>query len=239
MPDASDLRRALDRAYAVFAASPPPRHADACDHCFDEAEVRALLATAPRDLTTDQVRRLLGNLGMTFGGPHETRWYAPRLVASMADPDVHLPPAFAGGALRRAGWPEWPRDEVEALRAVTAAVVETTLAGDADGDDIAGVLEGVARFERDLAPYLAIWDRLDERPRSLALLRVLSRLGADFLRPGPPKTGWWRESPEAFEALRAFVRDPERLVQACAHLDDDALGGDAADARIYADLALA
>lgn len=235
-PDETILRRALDRAYLVFAASPPPRHADACSHCFGEAEVRSLLATAPRDLTSDQVRALVGSLGSTFGGQRETRWFAPRLVASMADPGVRLPSAFAGGALRRANWPDWPRDEVDALRGVTAAVVEATLRSDADGEHVADVLEGVARFERDLTPYLAIWASLDERPRSMALLRVLADLGGDFLRPGPPRTGWWQETPESFEALRAFVRNPERLVEASAYLDDAALGRDAADAKIYAEI---
>ena len=232
-PALADL---LDRAYAVFGAAPPPRRVDACGHCADGEELDRMFARPLRAWTTRDVDSIVGSLGTTIGGEREVRHLAPRLVARLADLDAAPPRELIGCALRSGGWPAWPAAEVASLRLLLAAVLRDVMLDPDGARDVEGTLAAIAQFEDDIVPYLGVWASLPPRERSLALLRVLCALGGE-LRTGDPRTAaWWAAAPKQFAALRAFVLDPARLLDAADHAGDPALGRDAELARTWLDV---
>lgn len=212
------FERALDHAYDVFGAQPPPRRIDACLHCVTQEDLDALERTPPREIDERLDRVLLGNLGSTLGGVREFRWFAPRLLEHWRDPaggSEYL--ELLAGRFRQVGWTTWPDAEVEAVRGVWRAAFRRAIADPDAGDDLGEVLEGLESSDEDLAPYVADWDALwadlSERDRCLAHLRALRSVGRGL--------DLHSESP-----LVAFLTDPARLTAALEYLEDPAFDSD-------------
>ena len=80
---------AAEELYRAYAAVPLDPHVDYCDHCVTEAEVRALHATALRDLTAEQLGPFLFSSTTTWGDIAYFRHFLPRLLELTAAADLN------------------------------------------------------------------------------------------------------------------------------------------------------
>lgn len=219
MSDLDDeLDRALDHAFDAFATGPPPRNLDACLHCVDPVDVRALANTPPRQLHPALGNVLAANLGLTLGDVRAFRWFAPMLLRFWRDPsDCWGDLGLIAGRFHRMRWLTWPSGEIEAVRGVWMASFRRAIAASDPGDELSQVLLALEQSGDELAPYVAVWaarwSQLPERDRCLAHLRTLRATDAylDFRNPS---------------GLGSFLKDPERLLASWKYVDHPSIRSD-------------
>ncbi len=149
---------ALNRAYEVFA-----RYEDSFGFARRSGVSRSL-----RELTSEDWEKMDAefDMGVQLYSDDSTllRHFLPRFLERLSEgPPSHPFELWdLGYRLNQFGWLEWPREEVEALRAVFEAWTREISTDNQDQVPIDFLLE----VEDDVDRYLNIW--LEKRPHELA-----------------------------------------------------------------------
>jgi hypothetical protein len=155
----------IERLYAAFKAVPKPYHVEGCPCCTSEDEFRKLLTKPLRDITPDELSRYASKALTTVGTEEDFHYFIPRILEVCATEFGWWPePAIVLGKMQMAGWKNWPREEVSAVRAFLWQTFLRVLEHGDDGTDVDEWICAVGRAEEDLSPYFV---ELERRPSKL------------------------------------------------------------------------
>lgn len=176
------LDEAVERLYDVFGVVPRPRRLEGCPHCVGPDEDLSLVSRPLRELSAQDLSRYAFKAISTWGTEADFRYFAPRVLDLTASGAMAWPGfQIVCGKLDMAGlrtWTQRPAVE-EFLRAFWTATLRRFPAT----VPVSEVLEGVVRLARDISPYLAEWERLDNAA-CIRNLREVAESELHSLRPG-------------------------------------------------------
>jgi hypothetical protein len=188
-----DLTAAADRLHRAFA-----------DVAFDPAMVRgagsvsdhelAALGGPVAELAPELVTRFVLKAGTSWGGPDDLRRVVPRALVLAADHALAVDRRVLWSKLHRAGWPQWPEHQVDAVHAFLRAEWERLLRSDPRPAHTAHRwLRDATAAVDDLLPFLDDWHDalgpLTPPPHHrAAACHLVSLLVDSPLRPDHPGT---------------------------------------------------
>lgn len=181
---ARQLEMALTDLAEVLAVYPFRSDMPVCSHCITDDDQR-LLARQPARLPSSVIDRFVAKAMITWGEVPDFKRVLPEILSRTTRGGLAVPEGLIGARLRRAGWQDWPAAEAPAVRrTLRAAWLDTLAQGPGPGRTPAPVrLSLIVTAERDLAPYLDLWeDRLEAPGNPAARLHAVLHL-AELLGP--------------------------------------------------------
>lgn len=201
---ARQLEMALTDLSEVLAVYPFRSDMPVCSHCITEDD-RRNLSRQPAHLPGPTIDRFVAKSMVTWGEVPDFKRVLPEILTRTTNGQLSVPEGLIGARLRRAGWHDWPAAEAPAVRRTLRAAWLATLAqGPGPGRAPAPVrLTLIVTAERDLAPYLDLWeDRLEAPGNPAARLHAVLHL-AELL--GPLNDGGRRRLQRGFPLARRGV----------------------------------
>lgn len=178
----------IEQVYQAFSGAKVPTSIEACPCCLDESDIRELLETPLRQLTSSQLYGYEFSVFYTVGSEADFRYFLPRILENACrepDPSPDLETVLR--KLDLAGWLRWDANEIAVLRSLFEAAFEQALVADADGWAIDSWICGLALTGLDVAPLL---QKLEDPAREEALVRYY-QLNAEELQKGKLGNAFW------------------------------------------------
>lgn len=106
------MEHLINQVYALFAKYGKPYDFAACECCLSPDEKTALLATALRELTADQLGGYAADVFFTMGEVPDFKYFLPRILElSVNDQFLWPDPEVVARKLTLAQWLNWPAEE--------------------------------------------------------------------------------------------------------------------------------
>ena len=199
---ADSLTEAVEAIYRTFEMR-PPLSIEGCPCCIDTRGTDVLLTVPLRQITGQDLWRYVSGAFLTVGGKNDFRYLLPRILeVSVSEPSNANDAEIKLGKLSLAALRSWAADEQLAIEAFIGAWFEQALSVDlseADecwiGRDAESVLCGAGRGGVPMERLLARLVEPDAAP-------VLADMRERF--PSKP-FGFWKDAPDAFSKVRAFL----------------------------------
>jgi hypothetical protein len=216
MPDA-ELKAAIGRVYAAFAAIPCPCRLDASPLRDSSAILHALTSAPLAALSDAALAPYSGSAITTVGTAQDLRHFLPRILElAAADPKwTGVGPPVIADRIGRAGWADWPPDERMPVADLFTAAFAEALAREPGGAIGAeDWLCGMATLGLDLAAPLARWRAARSGEAALDLADFVFTQ-ANGLRHGREATqGHWEAvAPAAQAQVGAWLGAQETVIQ--------------------------
>lgn len=139
MTDAEvNLRDAIERSYAAFAAMPRPEKLEASP-VHDADDILRTLTSAPlRDLTDQQLALYSHSVITTIGDDRDFRHFLPRIFELSVGPAwTGAEPAVIASRLNMASWRDWPEEQRSAILQFFRSAFATAIDRHPNYDNIA------------------------------------------------------------------------------------------------------
>ncbi|HEU4453183.1 MAG TPA: hypothetical protein VFR81_08980 [Longimicrobium sp.] len=202
----AEIEAAIEELYAAFRR-PTPGRVEGCPCCTTEAELRALVGTPLRGLTAKHLWRYAFSVMLTVGGPHDLRYFWPRLMelAARDEPPADLEVILAKPRL--AGWRDWPEREQTAMERFIAAIIGDWAVTEHDPFVVDSWICGFGRLVEELPPRLA--PLLRDTPAAAANLAGLHSVNLPEIAEGRPSNAFWSDHPRAAAEFAAWLGGDE------------------------------
>jgi len=200
----AEIEAAVEELYAAFAR-PTPRVVEGCPCCMSEAQLRTLVETPLRELTSDQLREYTALVLLTVGSADDLRHFWPRMVELAVGGERYPDLEIVFGKPTLGGWREWPAREQAATERFVDAVMEEMAETEHDPFDVDSWVCAFGRLLEDGLP-LRLAPLLRDTPAAGANLSGLRSLNLRRTAGGKPSNWFWSDAPRAAAELTAWLR---------------------------------
>lgn len=153
------LQTAIDNLYDAFNDIEQPTMIDGCPCCFDEGEIRKLLGTPLRQISSELLASYASSALLTVGSASDYLYYLPRILEISIHEASWWPTIeVTGRAIRDTHIDSWPTVRRNELKRFVASAVGHIVENE-EYDRIDEWLCSVGRMGFEVLPCLAIIER--------------------------------------------------------------------------------
>lgn len=211
------LAAALDRIRTVFGGMTAAPGETGCTHCYAERDI-ALLRRPDAPLPDDLLRMFAHEVPSHFDDhPAVIRRLLPQFSEWLATGGPGEGLGYSACGLGRAGWPDWPSEQADAVREFIDAWWDDFLRQETSSYDITDVFAYCADMGGTITPLLARWATEPVgAPNDEELAWACERWAGDLLSDdaGGVIPWWcWAERDEPVRELQSWLAEhaPPRL----------------------------
>lgn len=203
------INNAIDDLYRAFDDFAMPLRINACPCCIDDENIRRLLTTPLRDITSDDLSSYAASALLTVGDIEDYWYFLPRIMEiSIRDdswwPDIEV----TARAIKSTKIHSWPQTKRDALISLLYAFIDF-IVENGSHSRIDEWLCAIARMDIDVRPALAAVEKNSE-----AVLQYW-RDNAECLKEGKLCNAFWDLPNEGHDVVvRWFESDSISLIYA-------------------------